>query len=258
MAPDVYYTGNLVTARFRLGQAPAADTVVTVAVYRPGDGAAIAAPAITPWSGDERTTAFYATDDGLAAGTVAEAAGDWLVIWTATGTGAKVEPQVYQVAALPGAGIRPSWSPFLSDVAKHVIRMTVDRLNPGLEVPLGTFTPNTDPTDQQAQRHVDDATDSIYARLGGTIGDASAPLASVVAALRSAAAIARGHARNDQDIRTADALDRRADAEMAVLIEVDALTSPPGEPGGAAEGGRETGVPYWSFPAAPTWADTNL
>ena len=124
--------------------------------------------------------------------------------------------------------------------------------------PLGTFTPNTDPTDQQAQRHIDDATDSIYARLGGTVGAASEPLASVVAALRAAAAIARGHARNDQDIRTADALDRRADAEMAVLIEVDAITSPPGEPGGEGDGGQETGVPYWSFPDPPAWADQNI
>lgn len=260
MPADVYYPGNPITATLRLGRTPGPDTVVTVSVSRPGDRAAIAAPVITAWAGEEKTATFYATDDGLAAGTTAQAVGDWLAVWTVVGTGAQVVPQVYPVAALPGAGTRPTWSPFLSDVAKHVMRLSLDRLSPGVEVPLGTFTATTDPTDQQAQRHIDDAVDSIVARLGGTVGAGSAPLASVVASLRAAAAIARGHARSDSDIRTADALDHRADVEMAALIEVDAITSPPGEPGGTGTdaGARETGVPYWDFPPPPAWADIDL
>jgi hypothetical protein len=237
MPQTVFYVGNPITSRLRLGVTPGGDTVTTLNVYRP-DGA-----------GDEKTAQFYATDDGAAAGTVAAAAGDWLVLWKVTGTGATVAPKVYSVAPLPGTSRRPPWSPFLSDVAKHIIRFTIDVINPGMEIPLGTFTGATNPTDEQAQDHIDEAAAGISARLG-VMGEGSYPLAGTVTALRAAAAIARGFARSAQDIATADALDRRADAELEALIAVDAITSSPDE--------LFTGRPYWSFPDPPAWADTNI
>jgi hypothetical protein len=112
----------------------------------------------------ETTAQFYATDDGTASGTTLAAAGDWLAVWKVTGTGASVTAKVYNVAPLPGTSTRPSWSPFLSDVADHVPFLTIDPTVPGSQVYLGTFTGWTSPTDEQAQRHIDRAVAIVGAR----------------------------------------------------------------------------------------------
>jgi hypothetical protein len=250
MPQTVFTVGTPITSRLKLGVVPAGDTVVALDVYRP-DGTAIADPTISPWVADEKTAQFYATDDGTGAGatTPGVADGDWLVVWRVAGTGATVAPKVYSVAPLPGTGIRPEWSPFLSDVAKYVMRFTVDTLTPGLEIPLGTFTGNTNPTDEQAQDHIDDAAAEVEAQLG-VVAEGSHALAKVVTSLRAAAAIARSFARSATDLATADSLDRAATRSMETLIAVDAAASPAGD--------VDSGLPYWSFPDPPTYADTNL
>lgn len=211
MPQTVFDVGDLITSRLKLGVPPDGSTVASVVVRRP-DGTAIAGLAISAWTNtDEKTVQWYATDDGTVGGTVTAgiADGDWLAVWTVTGTGASVSPKVYSVAPLPGYGTRPAWSPFLSDVADHVPWLTVDTVTPGSQTWLGTFTGYTAPSDDQAQRHIDRARDVVAAQLG-TLPATLYPLARTAVALRSAASLARAFPRNRADVDTADQLSVQA------------------------------------------------
>jgi hypothetical protein len=215
MPQTVYDVGDPITSRLKLGVTPDGTTTPAVTVQRP-DGTAIAA---TPgaWAGDEMTVQFYATDDGTPTGTVLDAAGDWLVVWSIGGKGASVTAKVYSVAPLPGTGTRPSWSPFLSDVADHVPFLTIDPTVPGEQVYLGTFTGSTSPTDEQAQRHVDQAVAAVGA--GFTVLTGQLPrMARAVAAIRAAATLCRAFARTADERAKADALERQAAADLKVLV----------------------------------------
>lgn len=218
MPQTVYDVGDPITSRLKLGVTPDGTSAATVAVSRP-DGTSITVVASPGWSGtdgDEKTTQFYATDDGTVGGTVASAAGDWLALWKVTGTGASVTPKIYNVAPLPGTTTRPAWSPFLSDVADHVPFLTIDQRTPGSQTYLGTFTGWTSPTDEVAQRHIDQAVSIVGAGFGTLTG--SLPrMARAVAALWAAASLCRAYAR-DRDTRDlATQLAAAAAAQLKVL-----------------------------------------
>jgi hypothetical protein len=217
MPQTVYDVGDPITSRLKLGVTPDMTTAVTVTVTRPGE------VAVGPYSpsgpvGDEYTIQFYATDDGTPSGTTLSAAGDWLVVWKVAGTGASVTPKVYNVAPLPGVGTRVAWSPFLSDVADHAPFLTVDTRTPGSQTWLGTFTGWTSPTDEQAQRHIDQATALVGAGFG-TLSGTLPKMARAVAAMFAAASLIRAFARGADDLALAAALLAQAQTALTTLKE---------------------------------------
>jgi hypothetical protein len=214
MPQTVYDVGDPITSRLKLGVTPDGSTIATVTLQRP-DGTSIS---VTPgaWVGDEKTAQFYATDDGTVSGTLLAAAGDWLAVWKVVGTGASVTPKVYNVAPLPGTGTRASWSPFLSDVADHVPYLTIDPTIPGSQVYLGTFTGYTSPTDEQAQRHIDDAVAIVGAGFT-TLTGALPRVARSVAATWAAATLCRAFARDAETVARAADLMRQAQADLKIL-----------------------------------------
>lgn len=215
MPQTVYDVGDPITSRLKLGVTPDGSTVPSVVVKRP-DGAAVAA-APGAFVGDEVTVQFYATDDGTPSAPVLNSGGDWLVVWTVTGTGASVTPKVYNVTPLPGTSTRPDWSPFLSDVADHVPFLTIDQSTPGSQVYLGTFTGYTSPTDEVAQRHIDRAASIVGAGFSTLTAAALIGMARTVTALWAAASLCRAYARDRSDQATADALERQAAAQLKIL-----------------------------------------
>lgn len=244
----VFDVGDPITTRLKLGVAPDGTTTVTIAVTRP-DGTTITPPTIGPWENtDEKAAQFYATDDGTSTGTTLAADGDWLVVWKVSGTGANIIPKVYNVAPLPGTSTRPGWSPFLSQVADRVPYLTVDTTTPGSQIFLGTFTGNTTPTDEVAQRHIDGAVAIIRPAIPA-ISAALYPPAREVAIMRAAATLGRAYARRPEDVTAANQMDTRADAAYKLLIVA-------AEQEGTAA--VAVGTPKWSFPTPPTWGDTNL
>jgi hypothetical protein len=247
MPQTVFDVGDPITSRLKLGVIPDGTTQVTVTVTRP-DGATIAAPQLSAWDGDERTVQFYATDTGLDDGGTLSSAGDWLVVWRITGTGANVLSKVYNVAPMPGTGTRPAWSPFLSQVADHVPYLTVDTLTPGSQLYLGTFTGATTPTDEVAQRHIDAAVATMFPAISAISPELYAT-ARTVAALRAAASLARADPRRNDDVTTATQLDTRADAAWATLVDA-------AEAEGTVTGSVLTPVAF--FPPPVHWGDLNL
>lgn len=214
MPQTVYDVGDPITSRLKLGVTPDGTTTRSVTVTRP-DGTAIA---VTPGAfvGDEVTVQFYATDDGTPSAPVLNAGGDWLAVWTVTGTGASVTPKIYNVTPLPGVSTRVAWSPFLSDVADHVPFLTIDQRTPGSQLYLGTFTGWTSPTDEVAQRHIDDAV-SIVGSGFTTLTGALPRMARTVAALWAAASLCRAYARDQTTRQLAADLTAQANAQLKVL-----------------------------------------
>jgi hypothetical protein len=246
MAQTVFDVGDPITSRLNLGVTHDGTTVVTVTVTRP-DGIAMSGLIISAFVGDEKTVQWYATNDGTAGAATDQAAGDWLAVWKVTGTGASVTPKVYNVAPLPGTGTRVSWSPFLSDVGDHVPFLTLDTTVPGSQVYLGTFTGNTSPTDEVAQRHIDGA----VAIIGAGFETLTVPLirmARAVAALWAAASLCRAYARDNDTRALAAALTAEARTQLKVLIE-------------AVEGAGESALsplPVLIAPDPVPWGDSLL
>lgn len=252
MAQTVFDIGDLITSRLDLGLTPDGSTVATFTVQRP-DGTLIAGLNASAWVGTQKTVQFYATDDGTVSGTKLAAAGDWLVVWTVTGTGASVSAKIYNVRTLPvPSDDRLAWTPFLSDVGDYVPYLTIDTTTPGSQLYLGTFTGDTNPTDEQAQRIVDREVATVAALVVGTAPMPLSlyPLAENVVALRAASIIARTYPRtNEIDLRFASTLDNWAAAALKSLI--DAV----GELGGGPGAGP---APVGYFPDAPPWQDLYL
>jgi hypothetical protein len=248
----VFDVGDLITSRLNLGVIPDGSTAATVAVYRP-DGVALAGLATTAWVGMEKTTQWRATDDGSTSGTLLHAAGDWLAVWTVTGTGESISAKVYNVRPLPTAWEgRPAWTPFLSDVADYVPYLTVSAVTPGSQVYLGTFTGDTNPSDEQVQRIVDREVTLLTTATVGTTGMPSAMYATAraVAALRAASVLSRTYPRHDNiDLRFASNLDALADAAFAQLVAAI------GELGGGTGSGP---APVGYYPDPVSWGDWYL
>lgn len=247
MPQTVYDVGDLITSRLKLGVTPDGTTAATVVVTRP-DGTAIAGLNTSAWVADEKTVQWYATVDGTvgAATTVGVADGDWLAVWRVTGTGASVTAKVYNVRALPDTATRPTWVPFLSEVADYVPWLTLDASVPGGQTYLGTFTGTTVPTDEQAQRHVDRVTRPIVERwpdLPLTLNES----ARTYTAMRAAAHLARAFPRYSGDLTDATQLAAEADALwLSLLALADSTTV---TVGGSAQ------VPQWAFPEPINWGD---
>jgi len=252
MSQTVYTVGNPITSRIKLGVTPDVSTIVTLQVLRP-DGTAIATPAISAWSGDggdEKAAQWYATNDGQSGGLVDLADGDWVAIWSVTGTGAVVAAKVFNVVPLPAAGARPEWLPFLSQVAGHVPWLTVDQVTVGSDLYLNTFNGNTQPTDETAQQHIDQAATPVVAIIT-SLPARLIPFARAVVALRAAASIARAFPnRFDNALAIAAALDKQATSDYKILTEQL-------EDEGVVPG--EAGKPWWSFPTPVAYpGDHNL
>jgi hypothetical protein len=249
MPQTVFDVGDLITSRLNLGVTPDGTTAAAVVVKRP-DGTVITGLNTSAWVGMEKTVQWWATDDGTASGTKLAAAGDWLAVWTVTGTGASVSPKIYPVRALPAPDDgRPVWAPFLSDVADHVPFLTVDSVSPGTQAYLGTFTGATSPTDEQAHRHLDAAVSVVSSRVGTVLPESMYGLARATVALRAAASILRAFARNRDDREAAGLLDERADATLVQLTDAAdvAGTATPAGP-----------LPAGYFPEPVAWGDCNL
>lgn len=241
MAQTVFDVGDPITSRLKLGVTPDGTTNVSVVVTKPDGSVQTITGPTGPVNTDEWTGRWTADFIG---------GGDYVAVWTVTGTGAGVQAKVYNVRALPSASDdRPAWAPFLSDVADHCPWLTVDVVTPGSALHYGTFTGNTWPTDEQAQRHVDQAVTSV-STAAGTIATALYPMARLVASLRAAAAIIRAYPRDTNDLNTADALDRRADAELARLIAANTEAGQDPVDGGL--------LPLYAFPDPAPWGDYYL
>lgn len=251
MPQTVFDVGDPITSRLDIGVTPDGTTTASVVVQRP-DGTVISGLVPTAFVGSVKTVQWFATNTGVVGAATDLAAGDWLAVWTVTGTGASVTPKIYSVSTLPTPGTRVGWTPFLSDVADYVAYLTVDTTSPGSQVFLGTFTGNTTPTDEQVQRIIDREVSIVE---GMTVGITSMPtslysLASTVVALRAASIIARTYQRtNELDLRFATTLDAWAASALASLIAAV------GELGGGPGAGP---APVGYFPDAPYWQDQYL
>lgn len=245
MPQTVYDVGDPITSRLDIGVTPDGSTVVSVAVTAP-DGTLVAVVGPTQVGTSSVWTAQWTGDLD----------GDYVAVWTVTGTGAGVQAKVYNVRALPSASdTRPVWTPFLSDVADYVPRLTIDTITPGSATEYGTFTGSTTPTDEQAHRLTDAAVAAVLGAVG-TVDDTLHGLARVVAAIRAAASIQRAYPRDLTAIRgsdeasLADALDRRADAELARLITANTAAGQAQVPAAV--------LPVYSFPDPVSWGDSLL
>lgn len=216
MPQTEFDVGDLITSRLKLGITPDGTSVATVVIKRP-DGTVITGLNTSAWVGDEKTVQWYATDTGIEGAATGEADGDWLAVWTVTGTGASVSAKVYPVMPLPGTGVRPDWSPFLSDVADYVPYLTVDIVTPGSQTYLGTFTGLTSPTDEQARRHIDDAASIVGAGFSVLATAELKRMARTVTAMYAAVTLGRAFSRDTTLLGTLDALERQAAAALKVL-----------------------------------------
>ena len=216
MPQTEFDVGDLITSKLKLGITPDGTSIASVVVKRP-DGTIIAGLNTSAWVGDEKTVQWYATDTGLEAAGTDEADGDWLVVWTVTGTGASVSAKVYPVMPLPGTRTRPDWAPFLSDVADYVPYLTVDTVTPGSQTYLGTFTGLTSPTDEQARRHVDAALSIVGAGFSTLATAELKRMARTVTAMFAAVTLARAFSRDATNLAAADALERQATLALKTL-----------------------------------------
>jgi hypothetical protein len=233
-AGAVYDVGDPVSAVLTLEVTPDVSTVVNVQIIAP-DGSTASGTVTGP------TVRNYAT-----AFTVMMP-GDYVVVWTVTGTGAGITPQVINVNRLPIAEGRPDWSPFLSDVADHVPTRTVDMTVPGSDLLLMTFNANTQPNGDSVQRIIDGAVSGILS-IVPTIVTGNHHLAKSAASWRAAADVELAYPERNANVNVYEQLNSRAQLELERLIQA-------AETGG---GGAVATFPVWSFPPPVPWGDDYL
>lgn len=155
---------------------------------------------------------------------------------------------------MAGRTYTEAWAPSLADVARHIPTRTRDTRTPGSDKLIGTFTPYTTPDDTQAQKCTDAAVQWVLAETGelGAEEDLQ-QLARTAAEWRAAADIELAYPNRDADIRLYQLLDQRAKDSRQDLI--NRIEQGPGGPGGGVEGGGVAGLPQWSAPDPPRWAD---
>ena len=138
------------------------------------------------------------------------------------------------------------WMPSLEQVADHIPTRTRNAATAGDTTLLGTFTAATEPTDEQARRHITSACAEVMGAVGGTIPATPAflyELASEAAALRAAADIELAYPNRNADADRFAQLDQRAKDALQRLI--DAVN----DQGSGPEGGL---LPQYAFPE-PVW-----
>lgn len=142
------------------------------------------------------------------------------------------------------------WAPGVSDVAKHIPTRTRDTKSPGSDRMLNTFNANTTPNDSVVQQMIDDTVAALEAQFGDMPlvvqqhPDAAAVLKQYVE-WRVAADVELAYPNRDADIQTAGALDKRAQAALA-LVQAALVT---------ANVGSEAVNPAGNFPVPPAYAD---
>jgi hypothetical protein len=141
-----------------------------------------------------------------------------------------------------------SWPPSLVDVADHIPTRTRDLSDPGSDTLLGTFTDDTTPTADEAQRIIDTAVATVQSAVP-TVSPGLEVLARDAAAWRAAADIELAYPERDADIQQVyDRLNARADLALKRLIEAAE----------AAGTSSEATLPQWSMPAPVPWGDQYL
>ncbi|MET8866531.1 hypothetical protein ABZW11_26635 [Nonomuraea sp. NPDC004580] len=144
------------------------------------------------------------------------------------------------------------WTPSLEQVADHIPTRTRNASTPGDTSLLGTFTAQTEPTDEQTRRHIAAACVEVLGAVGGTVPDTPAFLAGLAgeaAALRAAADIELAYPNRNADADRFAQLDQRAKNALQRLI--DAVN----DAGSGPEGGLS---PQWAFPDPPWYGDYPL
>jgi hypothetical protein len=143
------------------------------------------------------------------------------------------------------------WAPTVADVARYIPTRTRDTTTPGSDALLGTFGPNTTPTDSQAQSIIDDAVGSVVAAVGELPAAPPADIeiysqARVAAAFRAAADIEMAYPNRDADVALAVLLGQRADKALATLVTALQVLV----------GGPVDLLPSWQMPLPETWGDS--
>jgi hypothetical protein len=226
VAQTVFDLGDPVTSRLSLGVTPDGTTGATLIILKPDGSTLSPAPAVTGPAGQDYIATFTAS-----------APGDWVAIWTVTGTGSGVQAKVYNVRTLPGpSDTRPVWSPFLSAVGDYIPSKTRD-ITPGSDVIFGTFNGLTHPDDGQVQRMLDNAVTGILSRIT-SVAPSMWDQAGAVAALRAAADIELAWPDRSSDLTLYTALSARYEAEFCKLDDLSSAA-----------------LPSWSMPDAPNWKD---
>lgn len=175
-------------------------------------------------------------------------AGAWILTWTVTGTGAGTAVRRVMVAASPTAG-GPTWTPGRSRVAHYVPGRTLDY---DAETHVLTFTSTTRPTGLQVDQLIADAVAWVLAATG-TVAASLYDMASATAAVRAAAFVELGYPDKAEDVSHGQILLAEAQRMLDQLVRANqaATGANPTDPGAAL-------LPRFAFPAAPSWADTDL
>ncbi len=146
----------------------------------------------------------------------------------------------------------PSWTPSLEQVADHIPTRTRDAATPGDTALLGTFSSVTEPTDEQARRHIAAAVAEVLAAVGGSVPATPTflyELASEAAALRAAADIELAYPNRNADVDRFPQLDQRAKDALQRLV--DAVND-------AGSGPEGVLLPVYAFPDPPWHGDYPL
>lgn len=145
-----------------------------------------------------------------------------------------------------------SWAPSLEQVADHIPTRTRDASTPGDTALSGTFSSVTEPTDEQARRHIAAAVAEVLGAVGGTIPVTPAflyELASEAASLRAAADVELAYPNRNADADRFPQLDQRAKDALQRLV--DAVNDQGSGPEGAL-------LPVYAFPDPPWHGDYPL
>lgn len=143
------------------------------------------------------------------------------------------------------------WTPSLEQVADHIPTRTRDASAPGDTRLTGTFSAQTEPTDEQTRRHIAAAVSEVLGAVGGTVPVTPAflhHLAGEAAALRAAADIELAFPNRNADSDRFAQLDQRAKDALQRLL--DAI--------GDQGSGPDVLLPQWAFPDAPWYGDEPL
>ncbi|MCK2219700.1 hypothetical protein MF672_038780 [Actinomadura sp. ATCC 31491] len=138
------------------------------------------------------------------------------------------------------------WTPTLEQVADHIPTRTRNAASPGDTALSGTFSAQTEPTDEQARRHIAAAVAEVLGAVGGAVPTAPTflyHLASEAAALRAAADIELAYPNRNADADRFPQLDQRAKDAL------DRLKQAMDDQGSGTEGSL---LPQWAFPE-PAW-----
>lgn len=236
MGQGVYDVGDRINAVLTVVPAPDVTTSASYVVHKP-DGSTLSGSGVAGPNPDQYSASF-----------VADQPGDYAVIWTVVGTGAGVTGQIYNVIRLPVMEAnRPTWTPFLSDVADYVRTRTLDITQPGSETYLGTFTANTEPDGASVQRILDRAVSAVIAVVP-TVPIGLEDLARSAAALRAAADVELAYPERNADTNVYAQLNERAEQEFTRLVT-------------AAESSGNANVatfPVWFMENPPAWGSDYL